>query len=631
MNPNLLSAQHSAAHFCLALLEGTGVQVRFGGSTPCHVPSTKTIWLPPYSQFDPKHLDDEAIARKQDFLLSVYRVLALHEHGHPLYTDPDPDTRNPGDLGGHLWNSLEDVRIDNISQSRFAGARAMYNDGYSALSKIGYWGPTEDDATVVCAFGNWVLYRARAEICGQTCFQPFAVQTEDLLRSLAGDDLVDRAWAIIAPVRLARSTKDVFDIVERLLALLRELSKPKPDQPKADQPTPEQQPQSGDTPPGDPSGDPAKTPPSGDSGSGKDDSKSNLGDGPKPPPNGSDPSTPGDSPSDAPSGSPSGSPSDAPSGSPSDAPHGASAGGPATSGDVGDNPAAKILAATTDDLPADVGAVIANAFAIASSVAAANGARTVSFPGLKPACMSAFQSSVHQDTRGLSIRLRRLLETQTREDIQYSRRGSQIDPALLTRVPFGEREVFFEETVVRRPDTAVMLVLDRSPSMKGRRIEVCREAALRCSLALAQVPGIAVGAQSFPLVTDHSKSDVLELLPIGKNPRQYAGNFANLEAARYGGTPLAEALTRARYALLSRREPRRLIFVLTDGDPDGHGSRETDILELLRRDRIEVVGLGILSMAVQNLFRRSEVINDVESLEPALLRLLSNTLMKTAA
>ncbi|PJI37334.1 MAG: VWA domain-containing protein, partial [Rhizobium sp.] len=96
------------------------------------------------------------------------------------------------------------------------------------------------------------------------------------------------------------------------------------------------------------------------------------------------------------------------------------------------------------------------------------------------------------------------------------------------------------------------------------------------------------------------------------------------------GTPLANALWRTGHELLQRPEPRRLVVVATDGEPDDLSGVD-NILVRCRASGIEIVGLGIGQSLdhVQAVFgvRHAVSIATIEALAPALFAVLERQLV----
>jgi cobalamin biosynthesis protein CobT len=106
-------------------------------------------------------------------------------------------------------------------------------------------------------------------------------------------------------------------------------------------------------------------------------------------------------------------------------------------------------------------------------------------------------------------------------------------------------------------------------------------------------------------------------MPHGGKVRAHAGAF---RPHTVGGTPLDQALWHAAAALLDTREPRKVVLVLTDGQPDDIGEGLPSTLGMVRRceaSGMELVGVGIF-LDVSHLFRKSVKIDDLDGLRPAL-------------
>jgi len=103
------------------------------------------------------------------------------------------------------------------------------------------------------------------------------------------------------------------------------------------------------------------------------------------------------------------------------------------------------------------------------------------------------------------------------------------------------------------------------------------------------------------------------------------GNFA-LSAT--GCTPLGEALWWTLQQIVPLPESRKLVLILTDGDPDSF-NLALDAIEGGRRFGVEIYGLGITSEAITKLLPdHSRPINDLSELAPAIFGMLHSALIK---
>jgi len=92
-----------------------------------------------------------------------------------------------------------------------------------------------------------------------------------------------------------------------------------------------------------------------------------------------------------------------------------------------------------------------------------------------------------------------------------------------------------------------------------------------------------------------------------------------------GSTPMTEAIWFGAASLLRCREPRKVLLVMTDGQPN----ESLSTLELLQRCRdsgIETVGVG-LGLDVSHLFPIAITINDLSELRAQLFELSKAVLL----
>jgi hypothetical protein len=488
MSASLLAAQHSAAFFVLGLLQGTDIKVRFGQG-PMFDRTNRVIWFPDFVTL----ADQSKFADLQTMLLFIYQAMALHEHEHPLFTTDD---RCTGKVPFHLWNSLEDVRVDILGQSRYPGGKLIFERGYGALIDTGrYWAAPSANDGIVHVVSAWTLYRARHLIAGQQCFTALSNASHEALVSLVGDAEVDEAWSIVSRTRTARSSADIVKIVNKLLIWLKRQIDSQQQPPQQDQSQPQpcgdtsdaddasgSQPQAGSAgtdsdddadgsqPQASPDDDGSQqTSDDGNSSSPSDDSGSQPGDDGSSnddPDAGNAPSTPsatsGEDANDDPSASTS-----SPSGEDDDAGSKGSSSASAQPADDSDLDPSDLqtINDAADNLPQDVGSALSEAFGSASRDAVKAGGQSTYVPQVATMSASSGMYRGDSDTRPFSIRLSRLLSAQCRDYVTYDRRGSRIDPHRMARWRLGEREVFYDEHRVERVETALMVVVDRSFSM----------------------------------------------------------------------------------------------------------------------------------------------------------------------
>jgi len=188
----------------------------------------------------------------------------------------------------------------------------------------------------------------------------------------------------------------------------------------------------------------------------------------------------------------------------------------------------------------------------------------------------------------------------------------------LHRLAVRDTRLFPQRREQPAVNTAVLLLLDRSDSMAGTKIQIAREAVLATALALETIPGVQLATAAFPL----GHKDVLPLTGFGQRVQATLPRYG---LTADGGTPLAEALWWLAWQLLRRPEPRKLALIATDGAPNDWAAAQA-IITRLTAAGIELVGIGIKTGLVQMLFPTSVTIWRLEELAPALFTLLQDRL-----
>ncbi|MDX8128128.1 VWA domain-containing protein [Methylomonas sp. OY6] len=226
--------------------------------------------------------------------------------------------------------------------------------------------------------------------------------------------------------------------------------------------------------------------------------------------------------------------------------------------------------------------------------------------------------------------LQGLVQSQTLNRSQPACRGRRMDGKRLHRLPLGETKLFQRKQSKEAPNTAIHLLLDKSESMgyqvadsqgqpMGSRMPIALEATLALALAFEGIPGVNPGVTAFPGRYDDS---VFRLLEHGQRVNARTGAFS---LAATGSTPMTEAIWFGAASLLRCREPRKVLMVMTDGQPNDTLST----LELLQRCRdsgIETVGVG-LGLDVSHLFPIAITINDLSELRAQLFELSKAVLL----
>jgi cobaltochelatase CobT len=263
------------------------------------------------------------------------------------------------------------------------------------------------------------------------------------------------------------------------------------------------------------------------------------------------------------------------------------------------------------------------------------------------------RAAARMQTEPLKARLERALKADEQSHWKREQERGEIDRASLAKLATspGYRTPFREQRNRPGRDAAVTLLIDRSGSMAGRKIELARLCASAIADALVQL-GFAAEVLGYSSIEDadmrafhdkriaqgnapHGFNRFVERLDFEVYKRFDSENMSGLARIECGHeNPDGEALTWAAERLLARRARRRILMVLQDGYPatgDGNPAiLRTDlrlrIEELLARG-IELIGVGILDDAVEQFYPTSIVVEEIQQLPAAAFNVLGRTLL----
>ncbi len=239
-------------------------------------------------------------------------------------------------------------------------------------------------------------------------------------------------------------------------------------------------------------------------------------------------------------------------------------------------------------------------------------------PNMKPMEQEDIDAAL-QSTAHLRARLRGLLQADTHSRRSMGRSG-RLDPHCLHKVCVGDQRVFRRDGTHKAVDTAVHILLDTSGSMRGSSMETATNACYALAHALQGIPNVHTAITAFPGIgLDDSVQPVLAI-----------GQRLNLKTPfkvdADGLTPLGPALLWALQEMLRLKQARKLVLVLTDGQPDSPQCAMY-ALGIAKRIGVEVYGIGIESGSVLSLMPgRSCVIEHSSDLAGAMFGMMQKVL-----
>ncbi|WGS53161.1 cobalamin biosynthesis protein CobT [Paraburkholderia sp. D15] len=266
----------------------------------------------------------------------------------------------------------------------------------------------------------------------------------------------------------------------------------------------------------------------------------------------------------------------------------------------------------------------------------------------------ALRAQARADTAPLKEKLERALSADERTRWRREQERGEIDRTALARLATspGYRTPFRTQRAHKGRDVAVTLLIDRSGSMAGRKIELARLCATALCDALTQlsfdceVLGYC-SVESEPLRRLYERQ-----LAAGADLRRYNRFVERLDLKvykRFGATDLSgiaridcghenpdgEALAWAATRLADHQAARRILMVFSDGYPST-GDGDPQVLRSDLRERvaaigergIELVGVGVLTDAVEDFYPHNVVVSRLVELPSTVFSVLSAMLLK---
>ncbi len=580
------------------------LEVVVGGDTACT--NGGTIFLPA--------LPDNEEAK----LLA--RGYIDHEAAHIRHTN----FKIPNDP---MTNALEDVRIEKQVSGKFLGAKHNLKALTRWYVENGGTTVSEDDSDHDI-LAKYVHFRLRRDVLDNFVGDLVDKAKKELV-SRFDEDIREKADEIIRPA--LRSTKDASQRAEKLRALLKEKQKEHgrdgqgSEEGQDDQDSPGQAGQagisSGET--GGELGSGQSSQPGGQQDSQEDQSESEKD-------NGSDSGREKDEPAGssgadgtAGSGQPDASPDDSNESGQSDASDQAGdESGKGAGGNFGqqENSGDQAMEANFRGL----GELVAKDLEKMSRQAPDKPSSRIYMPSPQEVelCFTApYLYGELQESKVTSAQMRRklqgALEAKRRDRVKTGRSGKKFSKNNLHRLAVKDTRIFTRKIEHKAVNTAVHILLDRSSSMKGRDMEIAVKTCYSLALALENMKYVNLAVSAYPGKTE---GYVLELKRF-----QESVKLEKFAINAFATTPTAESMMYAAYTLAFQKEPRKIIFVITDGRPNNPAAVK-DMEKWATKYGVEVFGLGIGWKEVADTFTESIVVDRIEELAQAIFKALGRKL-----
>ena len=492
-----------------------------------------------------------------------------HEAAHIRHTNFDMVKKaSSKPIRKALLNIIEDVRIENELAKDYPGTRR------SISQVIEYMVDTQqmcvpEQPEPASNLQAWLLFRLRCHFLGQKALTPLYQAVDERVRQLFPAAAMSRLSAMLTAVPSLASTGEVLKLVDAIVAMLEDESRPPQDESDAD------------------GGDDIGQDASNDSNSSSDSQTPETG---------------------------------------SSATGNAAETSDSDNSDQADN-LRQALEASAAQFEPDTFAQVAEV--LSEQAEGHQGVTPLSLPQAEQAMLGdeAILTLSASESAQIRARLRGMVQSSQDNRNHAKRHGLRVATHRLAASQAGESRLFIQRQPRIAPNAAVHLLVDISGSMgkpigEGNRkyFHVANEAALALAMALEGIPGVVPAVSYFPGI--HQEVSIA-LLPK-QSVRHRAACF---DQKPRGCTPMAQAMWFAANSLLAQKQKRKLMIVLTDGDPDDWAATH-DIVDRCRRSGFELLGIGIQTRSVEKFFPQSIVINDVKDLKRELFEVTQQLLIQ---
>ena len=236
-------------------------------------------------------------------------------------------------------------------------------------------------------------------------------------------------------------------------------------------------------------------------------------------------------------------------------------------------------------------------------------------------------ASIRHTTIQLRTRLQGLLQSSVSKRHRNGYYGRS-NPQRLYKAAVEEPRIFSARSLSPGLNTAIHILLDTSGSMTEHRLRTATQACFALVTALQGIKGIGLAVTAFPAeplrIPGTKQAKIQTVFPLLRHKEKVHDRFVSCAC---GGTPMGSAMWWVLQQMVPLPEKRKLILVITDGEPDDREPVKLAAQQAAAMG-VEIYGVGICTPSVQQLFPdTSQVISTVEELPQAVFGLLQNALL----
>ena len=280
--------------------------------------------------------------------------------------------------------------------------------------------------------------------------------------------------------------------------------------------------------------------------------------------------------------------------------------------------------------------------------------------------IDAIEQAVAKSTGVLQKDLRRMIAARSQvQRVPGMRRGRLHGPNL-HRILSGDDRVFTRREEAQSLDTAISLLIDCSGSMGGAPLKLATEASYALGSVLhrlniqfeclgftddsahpetrtvaynnevQEADKIAKIIRSIPIVMPKFKTfDERWTQPVQRRFGHVFNRHGSIPGFRMGSTPEGCGMEFAARRLIGRKEARKIMIVMTDGEPGGQVFRPTsgndyyaykrqsvEMVKAIEAAGVDLIGVGIKHAGPTGYYTNSMVIDSLEEMPAKLMSLL---------
>lgn len=221
--------------------------------------------------------------------------------------------------------------------------------------------------------------------------------------------------------------------------------------------------------------------------------------------------------------------------------------------------------------------------------------------------------------------VRRMLQSRNRTRTRSGLEDGHLDFSRLVPMAMGSSDVYRQTRSTPQINTALSLLLDNSGSMSGHPLRLCQETAIVLDMS---VQGTPTALEILGFTSDSNGTRIYQYRTFEQKGVSSAASLGNMDSVVLGGTPVGTPIMEAWRRLRQRKEPRRIMIVVSDGGAQ-------DPVEALAAARIvEMQGGTIVGIAIgaerymKQWCEKVVPINNVDELPQALAQIVQEYLSR---